>query len=164
MLWPPILTQFVKLSSLNFPTQAPSVRYFTPASLILTQSAKLSTLRFLDAARHFKLASLIFSQSVSATYLSSLQLLVNSFMEMSVRFWFDAILILRSCLAALRNRNAPSVKCGEFIMVISVSWSSDEQHFKVINYVLFNKKSTSMCIAKQNLLLLNGDRSNWETS
>lgn len=121
MLGFPILTQLVKFNSRSFWTHTPSVKALIPKSLILIQSARFNTLKFLQAAIHFKLASLILSQSVIDTYLSSMQFLVSSLMDVSVIFLFEAIFIFLSSVAWLKYWNESSVKCGESKITISVS-------------------------------------------
>ncbi len=121
MLCPLKQIQFVRLSSLNLVTQVPSAKYLIPISVTRIQSAKLRIVKFFIVDKHFKLPSLIFSQSVIETCRSSVQTLLIYLSAVSVRFEFEFNLSVFKFLIELRYRKESSVKCGESKIANSVN-------------------------------------------
>lgn len=121
MLWPLRQIQLVRLSSLNLVTQDPSAKYLMPMSVTRIQSAKLRMVKFFIVDKHFRLPSLIFSQSVIDTCRNSVHVLAMYLRVVSVRFEFEFSLIVFKFLAEVRYRNESSVKCGESWIANSVN-------------------------------------------
>ena len=121
MLCPLKQIQLVRLSSRNLATHKPSAKYFMPMSVTRIQSAKLRIVKFFIVDKHFKLPSLIFSQSVIETWRNSVHVLLMCFRAISVRFEFEFNLSVFRFLADVKCRNESSVKCGESRMASSVN-------------------------------------------
>lgn len=123
----------------------------------LKQSAKFNTVKFLHAAKHFRLASLILSQSVIETYLKSVQFLVNNLTDVSVICLLEAIFIFLSNFDWLKYWNDSSVSCGESSIVISVS-RFKAQHIFIGKITL---RSIGLLNRKHEILPSSADQLNW---